>query len=90
MVTKQWCVYMVRCAKGALYTGMTGDVAARVRRHNSGRGARCLKALGLPVTLVYTEGCPTRAAAMKRERQLKRLTKREKEQLVTSGHGPAW
>jgi len=80
---KQWYTYMVRCSKGALYTGMTGDVDARVKRHNTGRGARCLKALGIPVTLTYVEQCGSLKEAMRRERTIKRMSKIEKESLAT-------
>lgn len=87
---KQWYVYMLRCAKGALYTGMTDDVRRRVAEHNAGRGAKCLKALGLPATLVYVDTVPSKSAALRRERAVKRLRKDAKEELVRSGHGPAW
>ncbi len=70
-------VYMVRCADDSLYTGWALDVAARVRAHNAGRGARYTRARR-PVTLVYSEAWPTRAAAMRRERALKRLPRARK------------
>ncbi|MBP7693216.1 MAG: GIY-YIG nuclease family protein [Anaerolineales bacterium] len=70
-------VYMVRCADDSLYTGWALDVAARVRAHNAGRGARYTRARR-PVTLVYSEAWPTRADAMRRERALKRLPRARK------------
>lgn len=70
-------VYMVRCADGSLYTGWALDVAARVRAHNAGRGARYTRARR-PVTLVYSEPWPTRAEAMRRERALKKLPRARK------------
>lgn len=87
---KQWCVYVVRCTRGALYTGMTNDVTRRVAMHNAGKGARSVKALGLPVKLKYVELCESKSAALKREHAIKRLTKIDKERLVTSGHGLTW
>ncbi len=70
-------VYMVRCADDSLYTGWALDVAARVRAHNAGRGARYTRARR-PVTLVYSEAWPTRADAMRRERALKRWPRARK------------
>ncbi len=74
-------VYMVRCADGSLYTGWTTDVARRVAEHNAGRGAAYTRQRG-PVTLVYSEAHPDRAAAMRREAEIKRLGRRYKERLL--------
>ena len=83
-------VYMVRCADGTLYTGLARDPDARVRVHNSGKGAKYTRAR-LPVSLVYVEPCESLSAALKRERQLKPLSRAKKEALVaaaaTSSHG---
>lgn len=70
-------VYMVRCADGTLYTGWAVDVAARVRAHNAGRGARYTRARR-PVTLVFSEAQPDRSAALRRERALKKLPRARK------------
>jgi putative endonuclease len=70
-------VYIVRCSDGTLYTGWAVDVAARVKAHNAGRGARYTRARR-PVRLVYSEELPTRAEAMQRERQIKRLPRAKK------------
>ena len=56
---------MVRCADQSLYTGVTTDVAARVAKHNSGRGARYTRSR-LPVHLVYREAVSGRSAAGER------------------------
>ena len=74
---------MVRCAKGALYTGMTDDVPRRVAAHNAGKGARSVKALGLPVTLVYTESCRSKSEALKREHAIKKMSKDVKEVMAS-------
>ena len=74
-------VYIVRCADGTLYTGWTTDVMRRVAQHNAGRGARYTRMHG-PVTLVYHEEAPDRAAAMRRERAIKKLDRERKERLV--------
>jgi putative endonuclease len=70
-------VYIVRCSDGTLYTGWAVDVAARVKAHNAGRGAKYTR-MRLPVKLVYSQELPTRAEAMKRERQIKRYPRAKK------------
>jgi len=76
-----WYVYMLRCSKGALYTGITTNVEVRLQTHNSGRGSKALKALGLPARLAYLEKRPSKSDALKREAALKKLPKSEKETL---------
>ncbi len=74
-------VYMVECRDGTFYTGWCYDVAARLARHNAGRGARYTRGRR-PVALRWCERQPTRAAAMRREAALKRLTRAKKLQVV--------
>jgi putative endonuclease len=76
-------VYIVECADGTFYTGWSKDVAARVRVHNAGRGARYTRARR-PVRLCYWEECPDRAAAMRRELQIKHLSRARKQALIDS------
>jgi putative endonuclease len=81
-VARSWYLYIVRCAKGALYTGISPDVETRIHTHNAGKGAKALKALGLPVTLVYQEFVGSYSAALRREAAVKRLTRAEKEEFL--------
>ena len=76
-----WYVYMVRCRDNSLYTGSTNDLSRRIQVHNSGKGAKYTKSR-LPVTLGYREECPDKSTALKRECEIKRLTKAKKEQLA--------
>ena len=78
---KIWYVYIIRCKRG-LYTGITLDVEARVKRHNAGKGAKSVRALGLPAFLVYTEEVGSHGKALKREIEIKKMTKKMKEELV--------
>lgn len=80
-------VYMVRCEGGALYTGWTNDLARRLAAHRSGRGAKYTRAFGAGA-LAYAERLPDRSAALRREAQLKALSKAEKETLA-AGFDPA-
>ncbi len=77
-----WYVYILRCGDGTLYTGITDDVPRRLAAHRSGKGAKYTRGRG-PLSLVYTEACPDRSAAARREYAIKRLPKREKEALLS-------
>ncbi|HEX2218250.1 MAG TPA: TIGR02453 family protein [Gemmatimonadales bacterium] len=83
-----WYVYLARCADGTLYTGVTTDLAARERAHNAGRGAAYTRAR-LPVRVVHAEPARGRGPALRRELAIKRLTRKEKEALVTGAAAPA-
>jgi predicted GIY-YIG superfamily endonuclease len=72
---------MVRCADGTLYTGYARDPEKRAQAHNSGRGAKYTSSR-LPVSVVFSEACESRSDALKREHQLKRLSRLEKEELL--------
>ena len=73
MGTRQWRVYIVACADGTLYTGITNDLRRRLDEHNSGRmGAKYTRSRR-PVRLVYCEDVSDRSAAAKREYIIKRL-----------------
>jgi putative endonuclease len=76
-------VYIVRCADGTLYTGYARDPKAREKAHNAGRGAK-YTAGRRPVTLVFTQKCRSRSAALRREYQLKCWSRAEKARLIAS------
>jgi putative endonuclease len=78
-----WFVYILRCGDGSLYTGITTDLATRLARHASGKGAR-YTASRLPVELVYWEEAADRSAASRREWRIKGLPRAEKLDLVRS------
>ncbi|MCD8224638.1 MAG: GIY-YIG nuclease family protein [Clostridiales bacterium] len=70
-------VYLLRCADGSLYCGWTNHLEERVQAHNEGRGAKYTKGRR-PVELVYHESFETKQEAMRREWEIKRLTREEK------------
>ena len=79
----QWFVYILRCADRSLYTGITTDVARRLQEHNgNGRLAARYTRSRRPVQLVYQEAAPSRADAARREAQIKRLQRTDKEALI--------
>ena len=75
--------YILECADGSFYTGWTDDLKARLEKHNSGRGAKYTRGR-LPVTLIYFEVFPDKRSAMRREYAVKRLTRLQKEALVSA------
>lgn len=78
---KAWYLYILRCKDGTLYTGITTDTERRLEAHNSGKGAKYTRGRG-PVEMVYREVCPDHSAALKRELEIKGLTRQEKEKLI--------
>lgn len=73
--------YILRCADDTLYTGWTNHLEKRIAAHNKGTGAKYTKGRR-PVTLVYYEVFATPKAAMRREAQIKRLSRQEKLELL--------
>jgi putative endonuclease len=70
-------VYVILCQNGSFYTGYTKDLDARMKLHMNGKGARYTR-MHKPKKLVYTEEFNTRTEAMKKERQVKSIRRREK------------
>lgn len=79
-----WYVYMLRCGDGSLYTGVTDSVERRLSTHRSGKGAKYTRGRG-PLELAYAEEVPDRSAALRREYQIKGLSRAEKERLIRDG-----
>lgn len=76
-----WVVYILRCADGSLYTGITTDLTRRVEQHNAGKGARYTRGRS-PVAVIYQESAATVGDALRREREIKALPRTGKERLV--------
>ena len=73
--------YIVRCKDNTLYTGWTNNLEKRIEAHNAGKGAKYTKAR-LPVELVYYEQFETKEEAMRREFEIKQLTRKQKDALI--------
>lgn len=73
--------YILKCSDGTLYTGWTNNLDRRLRAHNSGKGAKYTKHR-IPVKLVYYEKYADKREAMRREYEIKQLTRKEKELLI--------
>ena len=76
-----WCVYILKCADGLLYTGSTTDINRRLKEHNRKKGGGCTRGR-LPVKLAYKESYPNRSEAQKRESQIKSWTRKKKLALI--------
>jgi len=78
---KAWWVYIVKCADGSLYTGISPDVDKRISKHNKGKGAKYTKTR-LPVVLKYSKEYENRSVASKEEYRIKQLSRKQKELLI--------
>ncbi|WP_262963897.1 GIY-YIG nuclease family protein [Methylobacter psychrophilus] len=78
-----WSVYIILCSDNSLYTGITIDVSRRYIQHASGQGAKYFRGRQ-PKQLVYLEPGHNRSSASKREIDLKKLSRVEKSQIITS------
>lgn len=78
-----WIVYILECTDSTFYTGITNDLAERVRAHNLGKGGKYTRSR-LPVVVKYKERRSTKGAALSREAAIKRLTRPEKVALISS------
>ena len=72
-----WFVYILRCGDSTLYTGVTDDVQRRFEKHCSGKGAKYTRGRG-PLSLVYMQELPDKSCALKREIEIKRLSREKK------------
>ncbi len=75
-----WICYLLSCADGTLYCGITNDLEKRVAAHNGAEGAKYTRGR-TPVQLVYAESCPDKSAALRRERQIKSWPRSRKQAL---------
>jgi len=76
-------VYILLCADGSFYTGYTKNIDARTKLHANGKGARYTK-MHKPKRVAYVELFDSRVKAMKREREIKKMTHQQKLKLINS------
>jgi len=87
VVTRAWGTYIIENPSGLLYTGVTTQPGRRLQLHNEGNGAKYTKGKG-PWTLVYWERLGSQSDALKREYEIKQLTKTQKRALINALRGP--
>lgn len=88
MNASPWYVYLLRCADGTLYAGITTHLERRLAEHNAGRAGAKYTRARRPVTLAWSEPAADRSAAGRREYALRRLPRAAKEALIRAGSGP--
>ena len=74
-------VYILECSDRSLYTGITNNLERRFKRHKEGSAAHYTSAKK-PVQFVYTEECPDRSSALKREAEIKGWRREKKLNLI--------
>jgi putative endonuclease len=82
-IVKKFVVYILRTSKNTLYTGMTNDIEKRLLKHKSGKGSKYMRSF-VSFKLVYQESFETKPEALKREAEIKRLSKVAKEKIVAT------
>lgn len=80
--TNAWWVYILKCADGTLYTGITNNIEKRIQKHNQGVGAKYTRSRA-PVHLLYSEQFENRSEASQREYSIKQLSLKQKKELVS-------
>jgi predicted GIY-YIG superfamily endonuclease len=83
---KQWHFYLARCSDDSLYSGIAVDPIKRMEVHNAGKGSRYTRSR-LPVTMVYSETLPDQSSALKREAEVRKWSRKKKEELVVRNAG---
>jgi len=78
-------VYIVRCCDNTLYTGYAEDIDKRIAQHNAGKASKYTRTR-LPVELVYYEEVADKSSALRRELQIKQMSKSHKESLISTFH----
>jgi putative endonuclease len=76
-----WVVYILECSDGSFYTGISNNVEARINTHNASKGAKYTKSR-LPVTLVFQENTFNKTESLRREIEIKKLTRKKKRELI--------
>ncbi len=77
----EYYVYILKCSDDTLYTGITNNLERRLKAHNNGTASKYTR-VRRPVTIVYSETAQDKSAALKRELEIKALTRKEKIKLI--------
>jgi putative endonuclease len=85
----KWWVYVLRCADGTLYTGITTDCDRRLAQHNAGTASKYTRSRR-PVAMAYREPAKTHGAALRRELAIKKLSRGAKEAMIAATPTRKW
>lgn len=81
-----YLLYILSCADGTLYTGITNNLPRRLAQHEAGKGAKYTRGRA-PLALVYVSPCASKSAALKEEHRVKRLSRAEKLAMLEGSFG---
>lgn len=82
MISSVWYLYIALCGDNTLYTGVTTDITRRIEQHNAGTGAKYTRGRG-PIKLLFCEEYPDRSKAQIEESRIKKLSKKNKQLLIS-------
>lgn len=82
-MARKWYVYILQCADGTLYTGITNDLDRRLKAHNAGTASKYTR-VRRPVAMVYREEADTKGDALRRELQIKSMSRQQKMSLFNN------
>lgn len=78
---EKWFVYILKCSDNTLYTGITNNLEKRIDKHNAGTASKYTRTR-IPLKLIYFEKTDDRSNASKRESEIKKLSRKQKESLI--------
>lgn len=79
-----WFVYILQCLDNSYYTGISNNVEKRFLDHKNGKGGAYTRS-HKPIKIIYKEESTDRSSALKREVEIKKLTRIQKEELIKTG-----
>ena len=83
---QKWYIYILKCSDDSFYTGITTDLKERIKRHNSGDGAKYTRTRR-PVNLIYARKIDSKSEAKRKEIEIKSLSRENKERLIKGSGG---
>ena len=84
---QKWYVYILQCADGTLYTGITNNLDRRLKAHNAGTASKYTRTRR-PVMMVYQEEEESKGEALRRELQIKAMSRQQKKALLSNRCNP--
>lgn len=82
-----WYVYIIKCKDGSLYTGATNNLGERFEKHKVGKGGKYTRS-HTPEKIVFFEKCSNKIVALKKEREIKKLPRKKKLELIKAKNTP--
>ena len=77
----EYTLYILSCENGFLYTGIAVNVEKRFELHQKGKGAKFTQK-NKPIKIIYTEKFKNRSTALKREAEIKKMDRKQKDDII--------